>query len=161
MKKEKTKKKGMSEFRKYKILSNFKFVLSIIAGIGVFFGAYNVILDQTSTDNLLSDFDATSSLEKMETPFGIYEGEVSHGVMEGKGNMLFYTGEIYEGQWDDDKDQQDKDKAQQDKNKDQQQNGNKGQYDKNKKQQEQEQDKTKQGALRYLQNFDNFEKDFQ
>ena len=103
MKKEKTKKKGMSEFRKYKILSNFKFVLSIIAGIGVFFGAYNVILDQTSTDNLLSDFDATSSLEKMETPFGIYEGEVSHGVMEGKGNMLFYTGEIYEGQWDDDK----------------------------------------------------------
>ena len=102
MKTEKAKGRKMSDFQKYKILSNVKYVLSIIAGIAVFFGVYNGIVYETSTDNLISDFDATSSLEKMETPFGIYEGEVSHGVMEGNGNMFFYTGEVYEGQWDND-----------------------------------------------------------
>ena len=102
MKKKNSKRRGLSNFQKYRLLSNFKFVLSIIAGIAVFFGMYTGIIYKTSTDNLLSEFDATSSLEKMETPFGIYEGDVSHGVMEGEGSMVFYTGEIYEGQWDDD-----------------------------------------------------------
>ena len=102
MKKEKAKKRKMNDFQKYKLLSNLKFVMTIIVGIGVFFGAYKGIVYKTSTENLISDFDAASTLEKMETPFGLYEGEVSHGVMEGKGNMRFYTGEIYEGQWDDD-----------------------------------------------------------
>ena len=94
-------KRRMSDLKKLKIVSTFKFILAIIASIAVFFGIYNVIIYKTSTDNLLSDFDATSSLEKMETPYGLYEGEVSHGEMDGKGSMHFYTGEIYEGQWDD------------------------------------------------------------
>ena len=76
MKKAKATGHKRSDFQKYKMLSNIKFILSIIAGIAVFFGAYNAIVYKTSTDNLISDFDAASSLEKMETPYGILDGSL-------------------------------------------------------------------------------------